>query len=84
MKILTINDKNIQLIGRDCWTGYEYEPNTSYLQGIDSRFKKKRYELSKWMRKDMPGRHQLQQWWTEKKWWTESIIIKYKILKNSK
>lgn len=46
MKILTINDKNIQLIGRDCQTGYEYEPNTSYLQGIDSRFKK-RYELSK-------------------------------------
>lgn len=41
MNILTINDKNIQLIGRDCWTGYEYEPNTSYLQGIDSRLKKK-------------------------------------------
>lgn len=65
MKILTINDKNIRLIGRDCWTGYEYEPNTSYLQGIDSRLKK-RYELSKWMRKDLPGKHQLQKWWTEK------------------
>lgn len=39
MKILNINDQNIQLRGRDCWTGYEYEPNTSYLQGIDPRLK---------------------------------------------